>query len=81
MDGTDEVLHGRLVGQVDQVLNVVHDEPRQVLRIMQVLALRTKPAMRGHCPVDTHSDATEEARTGREERAGSRQTAALTENA
>ena len=48
---------------------------------MQVLALRTKPAMRGHCPVDTHSDATEEARMGREERAGSRQTAALTENA
>lgn len=72
MDGADEVLHRRLVGQVDQVLNVVHDEPCQVLRIMQVLALRTKPAMRGHRPVDTHGDATEEARTGREERAGSR---------
>lgn len=57
MDGTDEVLHGGLVGQADQVLNVVHDEPRQVLRIMQVLALSTKPAMRGPRPVGTHGDA------------------------
>lgn len=42
MDGADEVLHGRLVRQGDQVLNVVHDEPRQVLRVVQVLTLREK---------------------------------------
>lgn len=40
MDGTDKVLHRWLVGEADQVLNVVNDEPRQVLRVMQVLTLR-----------------------------------------
>lgn len=39
MDGTDEILHGRLPGQADQVLDVVHDQPRQVLRVVQVLTL------------------------------------------
>lgn len=43
MHGADEVLHGRLVGQADEVLDVVHDEPRQVLGVMQVLTLRNKP--------------------------------------
>lgn len=40
MDRADEVLHGGLVGQADQVLDVVHHEPGQVLRVVQVLALR-----------------------------------------
>lgn len=29
---------------MDEILNVVHDEPGQVLRVMQVLALRTRTA-------------------------------------
>lgn len=42
---------------------------------MQVLALRTKPAMRGHRLVDTaaaHGDATDETRRGRKERTDSK---------
>lgn len=48
MDSTDEILHGRLPGQADQVLDVVHDEPRQVLRVVQVLTLnkeRNSPSL------------------------------------
>lgn len=39
MHGADEVLHGGLPGQADQVLDVVHDEPCQVLGVMQILTL------------------------------------------
>lgn len=39
MDGTDEILHGGLPGQADQVLDVIHDEPCQVLGVVQILTL------------------------------------------
>lgn len=40
MHGTDEVLHRRLMGKVDEVTDVVYDQPGQVLRVVQVLTLQ-----------------------------------------
>lgn len=28
VNSTNEILHGRLVGQTDEVLDMIHDEPR-----------------------------------------------------
>lgn len=64
VDSADEVLHGRLVGQADQVLDVVHNEPRQVLGVVQVLTLR-KTMARAHRPAGPQ-ERTSEPRAGPE---------------
>lgn len=37
---TDEILHWRLMGKTDQIAHMIHRQPRQMLRVMQVLTLR-----------------------------------------
>lgn len=37
---TDEILHWRLVGETDEILHVVDNQPGEVLRVVQVLTLQ-----------------------------------------
>lgn len=37
---TDEILHRRLVGETDEILHVVDNQPGEVLRVVQVLTLQ-----------------------------------------
>ena len=52
MHGADEVLHRRLVGQADEVADVVHDQPGEVLRVVEVLTLQTHT----HTNKERHTD-------------------------
>lgn len=42
MDGADKILHWRLMREADEVTHMVDNEPCQMLRIMEVLALKGK---------------------------------------
>lgn len=37
---TDEILHWRLMGKTNQIAHMIYSQPRQMLRVMQVLTLK-----------------------------------------
>lgn len=37
---TDEILHWRLMGETDEILHVVDNQPGEVFRVVQVLTLQ-----------------------------------------
>ena len=60
--GTDEVLHWGLMGQADQVTDVVHDQPGQMLRVMEVLTLHIHTHKHTHTHTHTHTEGERERR-------------------
>lgn len=40
VDCTDEILHRRLMGKINEVTNMIHNQPGQMLGVVQVLTLK-----------------------------------------